>query len=115
MHADVEHDLSKINPLTFQRSVRFSDNVEDIQVSLTALKSTPTPRKDGTLITIINSAKTPEQKEISNKLFEQAFQRLGYAIAKPCLYQMEKDREHFNGNRYLVLDTKDTSKIPQSI
>ena len=115
IRSDIEHDVDNMSPLTFQRSIRFSENKEIIQVPLTPLKSAPTPRKEGTLVTVINSAQTPEQNEIDNKLFDQAFQRLGFAIAKPCLYQFEKDRQHFNDNRYVVLDTKDTNKIPKSV
>ena len=102
--------------LEFTRRIRFKDEVEQINIPLTEWRDyDKLKEKTGTLITFKDSAQKPQHRALPNPLFDQAVRDLGLVVEKECMFQTRRDTDKMNGNRYLVIEGKDTSKIPPQI
>lgn len=71
--------------------------------------------KRGTLVTILDCFDTPEHRAIDHELFDLQFTKNNMALEKPTMCQVHKNGTTLNGNRYLVLKTKDVKLIPNTI
>jgi len=109
-----EVDPETLAPVPFVVRKRFSNQTEVKQVPLTAIPVRGRDTKDGTLITILNCARTKEQKNVGNEVYDEYFSTLG-DIVKATEFQKYQKTAFTNGNRYLVLKIENIKNIPGTI
>ena len=73
----------------------------------------PMGRRQGTLITIVNSA-SDVHRSLPNSLFDDGMQEQG-EVVKPTELQKLRETYLFNGNRYLLIDPAGKGNIPAAI
>ena len=109
-------DLSELRARFFKES---KDGKPSEQVLIPLTLQTPkgprgnSDRRQGTLITIVNSA-TGAHRTLPNSLFDEVIQEHG-EVVKPTELQKLRGTSLLNGNRYCVVDPTGKGTIPDSI
>ena len=89
------------------RKLRKSTDIENISVPLLAPRVSGAERREGTLVTIVEADLGPAHA-IPGREFDSAMSQYG-VVVKNTIPQMNKKTMMLNGNRYVVVDTKNSS------
>ena len=105
-----------LDPLEFEVEGRFGEGQRKILIPFTKwVKPKRSGALTGTLITIVD-AYSPESRHNPSTVFDNHFQgHLKLPVERECATQMHKDRIHLTGDRFIVVETEDITKLPNQI